>query len=137
MNPEINDKLLARKIKPTAMRQLVLNLFTQRNSALSLPELEHLFSKVDKSTLFRTLKTFEDNKLIHRIDDGSGSVKYALCTESCQCNPEDLHVHFYCIKCNHTYCLNEIPVPTLSVPLHFTLESISIVVKGVCANCKR
>lgn len=137
MNSEINDKLEARRIKPTAMRQLVLNLFTQRNSALSLPELEHLFSKVDKSTLFRTLKTFEDNKLIHRIDDGTGSVKYALCTESCQCNPEDLHVHFYCTDCNHTYCLNEIPVPALNMPVHFSLESISIVVKGICSNCKR
>lgn len=118
------------------MRELVLKVLSEQAVAISLVELEQKFEKVDKVTLYRTLKTFEENKLIHSIDDGTGSVKYALCTESCQCNPQDLHVHFFCTVCQHTYCLNDIPVPSVKLPVHFNLESISMVVKGICSNCK-
>lgn len=133
---ENSDNLLNnRYIKPTAMRELVLKVLTEQTTAISLAELEHKFEKADKVTLYRTLKTFEENKLIHSIDDGSGSVKYALCTETCQCNPQDLHVHFHCTKCQNTYCLNDVPVPSLDLPVYFTPASINIVVKGICANC--
>jgi Fur family ferric uptake transcriptional regulator len=136
MNETPDNLLNNRNIKPTAMRELVLKVLTEQTTAISLAELEHKFQKADKVTLYRTLKTFEENKLIHSIDDGTGSVKYALCTESCQCSPQDLHVHFYCAKCQRTYCLNEIPVPSIKLPVHFSLESITMVVKGICSNCK-
>lgn len=130
------EKLQKRLIKPTAMRDLVLKVLTDQKSAISLSELEHKFEKVDRVTLFRTLKTFEANKLIHSIDDGSGSIKYALCIDSCMCNPEDLHVHFKCTKCQETYCLSDIPVPAISLPKGFELKTINMVVKGKCSNCK-
>ena len=136
MNETPDNLLNNRNIKPTAMRELVLKVLTEQTTAISLADLEHKFQKADKVTLYRTLKTFEENKLIHSIDDGTGSVKYALCTESCQCSPQDLHVHFYCTKCQRTYCLNEIPVPSIKLPAHFSLESITMVVKGICSNCK-
>ncbi|MCK9613280.1 MAG: transcriptional repressor [Bacteroidales bacterium] len=132
-----NDKLHNRNIKPTAMRELVLRVLTDQKSAISLAELEVKFEKADKSTLYRTLKTFEENKLIHSIDDGTGSVKYALCRETCHCHPEDLHVHFLCTKCNKTYCLNDVPVPEVNLPVHFTLESVNMVIKGICSNCQK
>jgi Fur family ferric uptake transcriptional regulator len=130
------EKLFKRHIQPTAMRDLVLRVLTDQKSAISLSELENKFEKADRVTLFRTLKTFEANKLIHSIDDGSGSVKYALCLDKCMCNPEDLHVHFKCTKCQETFCLNEIPVPAISLPAGFELKTINMVVKGVCSNCK-
>jgi len=117
------------------MRELVLKVFSEQTTAISLADLEREFTKADRVTLYRTLKTFEDNKLIHHIDDGTGSIKYALCTETCECNPQDLHVHFLCSQCNQTYCLNDIPVPSVNLPINFSLKSISMVVKGVCANC--
>lgn len=133
---DIEKKLKNRNIKPTAMRQLVLQVLTNQQTTISLTELEHKFDKADKTTLYRTLKTFEENKLIHSIDDGTGSVKYALCQDSCECHPEDLHVHFLCVKCKQTYCLNNIPVPKINLPVSFVLESVNMVVKGICANCK-
>lgn len=135
MKSNIDEQLGHRNIKPTAMRELVLKVFSEQSSAISVADLERQFEKADRVTLYRTLKTFEEKKLIHHIDDGSGSVKYALCTESCECNPEDLHVHFLCTKCNQTFCLNDMPVPSLNLPVNFNLDSISMVVKGVCANC--
>lgn len=137
MKEEIDKKLESKNIKPTAMRQLVLQILTKQKTAISLPELENKFEKVDKATLYRTLKTFEKNKLIHSIDDGTGSVKYALCQDSCECHPNDLHVHFLCTNCNQTYCLNDISVPSINLPSSFTLESVNMVVKGTCSICSK
>ena len=132
---DTDDKLTSRNIKPTAMRELVFDILTEQTAAISLSDLEQNFHKSDKVTLYRTLKTFEEKKLIHSIDDGTGAVKYALCKESCQCHPEELHVHFLCLKCQHTFCLNDIPIPFIKLPVNFSIENINMVVKGVCANC--
>ena len=126
---KLEEKLNKRNIKATAMRDLVLKVLTEQKSAISLTELEYKFEKADRVTLYRTLKTFEKNKLIHSIDDGSGSIRYALCLDNCMCNPSDLHVHFNCIKCHQTFCLNEIPVPGIVLPAGFELDSINMVVK--------
>lgn len=128
-------KLIKKNLKPTAMRELVLEALMEQQVAVCLSDLEKMFDKVDKTTLYRTLKTFEKNKLIHSIDDGTGAVKYALCKETCQCHPEDLHVHFFCIKCQHTFCLNDIPIPSINLPVNFSLENVNMVAKGVCSNC--
>ncbi|VBB45781.1 Zinc uptake regulation protein ZUR [uncultured Paludibacter sp.] len=132
-----DNKLLNKNVKPTAMRELVLNALLEQNVAISLSDLEKKFNRVDKVTLYRTLKTFEEKKLIHSIDDGTGAVKYALCKETCQCHPEELHVHFYCLKCQHTFCLTDIPIPSINLPVNFSIENINMVVKGVCSNCKK
>ena len=137
MQKDIDSKLNAKNIKPTAMRQLVLQVLTKQSTAISLPELESKFDKADKATLYRTLKTFEKNKLIHSIDDGTGSVKYALCQDSCECHPNDLHVHFLCTNCNHTFCLNDISVPSINLPSSFSLDSVNMVVKGICSICSK
>ena len=134
---ETEKKLTMRNIKPTAMRELVLKVLTEQDRAISLADLEQKFDNADKTTLYRTLKTFEENKLIHSIDDGTGSVKYALCKENCQCHPEDLHVHFLCTKCQQTYCLNDISIPSIDLPTNFKLETINMVVKGICSNCDK
>ncbi len=136
-NEKTDRKLQSKNIKPTAMRELVLRVLTEEKTAISLPELESKFENAEKTTLYRTLKTFEKHKLIHSIDDGSGTVRYALCSDSCVCDPEDLHVHFFCTKCKKTYCLNDIPVPAINLPVGFTLENVNMVVKGICSNCSK
>ena len=70
---DTDDKLTSRNIKPTAMRELVLDILTEQTAAISLSDLEQSFHKSDKVTLYRTLKTFEENKLIHSIDDGTAN----------------------------------------------------------------
>ncbi len=134
---ETDNKLTMRNIKPTAMRELVLKVLSEQDKAISLADLEQKFDNADKTTLYRTLKTFEENKLIHSIDDGTGAVKYALCKETCQCHPEDLHVHFLCTKCQQTYCLTDISIPSIALPVNFSLETINMVVKGICSNCDK
>lgn len=136
MKGEIEKKLKHRNIKPTAMRELVYEILAKSKKALSLYEIEQQFDNVERSTIFRTLKTFQDQLLIHRVDDGTGAVKYALCDEDCTCQPDNLHVHFLCNRCGQTHCLKDMPVPEMKLPKDFSVESANFVIKGICSNCK-
>lgn len=133
---QIEDRLEHNSIKPTAMRVLLLQHLMGLDKATSLKDLEEAFCRADKSTLFRTLKTFEKYKLVHRIDDGSGLVKYALCMEGCECAPQDQHFHFHCRKCQNTYCLPDQPIPQIKLPTTFELEKVNFVIQGLCGSCK-
>lgn len=135
MNPGLEKTLLAREISPTSMRILVLKELQNSDHAVSLNDLEVLFGQADKTTLYRTLKTFEKNKLVHSIDDGTGSVKYALCEETCECLPEQSHLHFHCNKCELTFCLNEIHFPKISLPKNFIAKETNLVITGLCDKC--
>ena len=73
--------------------------------------------------------------MIHSIDDGSGSLKYAVCDNSCNCVVQDLHSHFYCEKCHRTFCLEGTHIPVIDLPKGFTLHSINYVLKGICPEC--
>ena len=113
------DKLARRDIKPTAIRLLILKNMMEVGRAVSLLDLETLLDTVDKST----------------IDDGSGSLKYAVCDNSCNCVVQDLHSHFYCEKCHRTFCLEGTHIPVIDLPKGFALHSINYVLKGVCPEC--
>jgi Fur family ferric uptake transcriptional regulator len=137
MNAGTEQKLVDKKINPTAMRLLVLDLLLKQNSAISLSDIEKGLEPADRTTIYRTLKTFEEKGLTHVIDDGTGSPKYALCLEECDANEHhDLHVHFYCISCKETFCLPNCKIPDLSLPKDFTATEMNLVVKGVCDRCK-
>ena len=56
---------------------------------------------------------FEENGIVHQIEDGTGITKYALCEPGCNCEIEqDLHLHFRCSNCNETVCLTEHKIPS-------------------------
>lgn len=136
MKGDIDKKLQQKNIKPTAMRELVYGVLDKNRKALSLYEIEQQFDNVDRSTIFRTLKTFQDNLLIHSVDDGSGAVKYALCDDDCTCSLDDLHYHFLCTKCGQTHCLKNMPIPKVDLPEGFNFENANFVIKGTCPNCQ-
>ena len=99
-------KLEQREIKPTAIRLLILKTMMQHKEAFSLLDLENELDTVDKSTIYRTITLFLAHHLIHGIDDGTGSLKYAVCSNDCNCEVDDLHTHFYCENC-HQHVLYE------------------------------
>jgi len=136
----IINLLEQRGIKPTAMRILVLKEMVNASEASSLLSLEERLDTVDKSTIYRCITLFLTNHLIHAIDDGSGSFKYAVCDSQCHCGEEgehldDLHAHFYCEKCKRTFCLSRIHVPLVSLPGDFKVHDINYVLKGICPEC--
>ena len=125
-------------VKSTAMRLLVLQFLLTKKVAISLTDLENDFEKSDRTTLYRTLQTFVKSELAHKIEDGTGIPKYALCDENCHCDIErDLHLHFHCKKCNETTCITDSKIPQINVPEGFLIEGISLIATGVCNKCNR
>ena len=136
MNKTIENILSNREIKPTSMRLLVLQELLESKTAIGIKELEDRFDKVDKVTLYRTLKTFEKKKLIHTIQDGTNELKYAACEEGCECAPQEQHVHFHCHQCDETFCFTKSIIPSVDIPTGFSADSVTMVYQGVCPNCK-
>lgn len=135
-NDEIYKKLESKNVKPTAMRTLVYKTLVDSSKALSLSDLEQRFDRVERSTIYRSLKTFEENFIVHPVDDGTGSVKYAVCDDNCTCSVHDLHVHFYCTSCGKTYCLKELSIPNIKLPEGYTFNKAQFIITGVCPHCK-
>jgi Fur family ferric uptake transcriptional regulator len=133
---KIVKKLESKGIRPTAMRLMTYRRLAQLNVAVSLGDLGKDFESSERSTLFRTMKTFEEKGIVHQIEDGTGIIKYALCEENCECEVgNDLHLHFHCNNCNETVCLTERKIPHISLPDGYITEDINLVVKGICEKC--
>lgn len=137
MSENVEILLQARDIKPTAMRMLILKHMLVFSRAFKLSDLEAVMETVDKSTIFRTITLFHEKQLIHSIDDGSGAIKYSVCSSNCNCSISDTHAHFYCLHCYKTFCLDKVAVPDLKIPDNLVPISINLVIKGFCEECKK
>lgn len=133
----IEEIFKIKDVKPTAVRIVVLRYLLEQKTAQSLKDIEVGLDQSDRSSIFRTLKTFEDHKVIHSIEDGSGMTKYAVCVEGCNCDPEDLHYHFYCTSCEMTFCLLDHPIPLVNLPNNFKMAQANMVIKGLCDKCNQ
>ncbi|RPD44033.1 Fur family transcriptional regulator [Paracnuella aquatica] len=136
MNEELEAMLVEKGISPTAMRILVLEYLLKQTTTTSLQDLERDFSYSDRTTLYRTLKTFEEKGLVHEIKDGTETTKYALCAAACKAGSHyDLHLHFYCYSCKQTFCLPKHKVPDVLLPEAFILKELNLIAKGICNTC--
>jgi len=131
---------MAHGIRPTSNRMLVVREMLHVSEPLSLKQLDNRILTMDRSSIFRVLQVLSASHLLHEIDDGSGAMKYEFCIDS---NAEDEmhqhddeHVHFFCEQCHHTFCLQDTPIPTVSLPEGFSVRSSNYVLHGLCPNCQ-
>ncbi|MCG9970872.1 Fur family transcriptional regulator [Christiangramia crocea] len=135
---KIERLLRQHHIRPTAIRLLMYKFLHEKNVAVTLNDIESGFDKSERTTLYRTIKTFEKNGLVHQIDDGTGVAKYALDEpENQKGNSQDLHLHFHCTSCNETVCLTDHKIPHISLPKGFVTQDMNLVLKGTCDKCNR
>ncbi|QNJ99099.1 Fur family transcriptional regulator [Constantimarinum furrinae] len=133
---EIENTLKNKNVRPTAMRILIYKYMAEKEIAVALTDIENAFTKADRTTLYRTLKTFEERGIVHQIDDGTNISKYALCEPGCNCEIEqDLHLHFHCNNCDETVCLTEHKIPQVNLPDGYIAENANLVIKGICEKC--
>lgn len=123
-------------MRSTPSRQEILHLFLLRDHALSHGDIEkEINNSLDRVTVYRTLKTFLDKGLIHKVLDDEGSLKYALCSEACSgTGHHHDHVHFKCTKCGQTNCLN-VEIPAVRLPKGYQAEEVNLLIQGVCERC--
>ncbi|MBO5562801.1 MAG: transcriptional repressor [Bacteroidales bacterium] len=123
-------------VKPTANRILIARALSGAGRPMSMTELEERLETIDKSNVFRTLTLFRDAHLVHVLEDAGDGVRYELCHSHHDDEDDDVHVHFYCEKCHRTLCLEDIPVPPVSVPEGFESHTVSYLLKGICPDCR-
>lgn len=132
---QILNTLSHHGVKPTANRIIIARALAEAHNPLSLGDLEVSVATIDKSSIFRTLATFKEHGLVHVIEDGSDSAKYELCRGTGDEHDDDRHVHFYCERCNRTFCLSQVHIPQVQLPAGYLARGVNYLVKGLCPRC--
>lgn len=133
-NTNILKKLSDKNTKPTSMRVLVYDALANQNAAMSISDIEMYLGNVDRTTIYRTLKTFEAKGLVHHIQEDNLS-SYLLCHDGCSEEAhKDWHLHFYCKICKKTVCREDVLLPE-----HFDttlrIDEVQFFAKGICEDC--
>jgi putative ferric uptake regulation protein len=134
---QIEGLLEQHGIKLTANRILIAKIMSTLDYPISMKELETMLLTMDKSSIFRTLSLFKSHHLVHQMEDGNDIVRYELCHSHSEEEDEDIHVHFYCEHCHRTFCLNEIPVPQVNLPVGYRQTAVNYMIKGICPDCSQ
>lgn len=129
----VEEHLEEHGVKPTAVRILVWRCAQRQHSAFTLGDMEEWLPEMDRSSIFRALRLFSEHHLLHEIDDGTGFRKYCVCR--CQGGQHLSHLHFTCVRCGHTYCLQDYEIPIVALPDGFVMDEAEYVVKGTCPKC--
>ena len=141
MKPTANDVLKHKKLRVTPARTEVLSIFIKESSALSHSDIEKkLGPNFDRVTLYRTLSSFVESGLIHKVPDETGAQRFAYCNHDHHEHEGEhthTHVHFNCQKCNRTYCLDDIHIPVVNLPKGFFQNESVYLVKGSCDKCSK
>lgn len=133
------DLLYKHDLRRTASRMSVLDVLRESNNALSEGEIEaQIQGLCDRATIYRTLKTFEEKGLIHKVLDETNTLRYAMCSEQ-ECGHhhghQHDHLHFKCVKCGTTMCLSHHFISHIPLPEGFIAESSNFLVVGTCKAC--
>ena len=128
--------LKSHQLKATDCRLDVLEYFISSDFALSQKDLEDKLYQYDRVTLYRTLHSFLESGLVHRIPNDSGMASYGICHDDCTPDAHhDNHLHFKCNECGHIECLEEAKVPKVSLPEGYQVEHTNLIVDGLCESC--
>jgi Fur family ferric uptake transcriptional regulator len=135
---KVTPEILLKKhgLRVTQTRLEVLNLFLSEKVAVSNQDIESQLPGLDRITLYRTLKSFENKGVIHKAVDGTETPKFALCHEECtEASHHHHHVHFHCEKCENTFCVDTIQIPTIRSPKGYEVHSTDVILNGLCEKC--
>jgi Fur family transcriptional regulator, ferric uptake regulator len=139
MTTRVDDILRRNSLSVTESRKKILSLFLNVHGALAHGDIERKAGeKFDRVTVYRTLQTFVEKGIIHTIPTTDNSVRYALCKDNCsEGHHHDNHVHFICLQCGSTLCLEDVAVPEIKMRKGFSINEIEVVAKGICLNCQQ
>lgn len=128
------EVLYSRQLKRTSCREGIIDVMMAAGRALSENEIrERLPGNYDRTTFYRSFKTLEEYKIIHKIIIDNQLSKYSLDNSVTH---KSEHAHFYCNDCQTVTCLYSIPVQDVRLPDGFTAAEKEILIKGTCPDCK-
>ena len=123
-------------LKATPARMEVIRAIGNDHLAYSHGDMEMLFDAMDRVTLYRVLKDFEDAGIVHKIIDFDGVTRFALCRNDCpDGHHDDSHINFHCKTCDKMFCLDAVEAPPIKLPAGFKATGAQMVVYGYCDRC--
>jgi len=135
-----SEKILKKhSLRHTECRTEVLSHFLNKSVAISHTDLEEVFDKkFDRVTLYRTLKSFLEHGIIHKVLDNESTPKYAVCAETCEVSHHRHdHVHFKCTQCLQTQCIENVHFPHFTAPEGFIFSDVNVLITGICKDCNK
>ena len=137
MNTQVKELLKEHSLRLTQGRADVISIFLNRNVAISHGDVESdVDGKYDRVTIYRTLKSFLEKGLIHKVLDDTGATRYALCNDGCsEVNHQHNHIHFKCQVCDETTCLDYVNIPDVTLPSGFMMAESNYLITGTCDKC--
>ena len=132
---QTTDLLRDHGLRSTPARAAVVGHLLAAKAAAPLVDLVAV-ADADRITLYRTLKTLEEQGLVHRINDANGNGLYALCQGDCSPAAHvHAHPHFQCDDCGNPFCLPEVAAPEVVLPKGYRLQEVHVTYQGSCADC--
>lgn len=130
------DILKRHDLRVTSCRLDVIEFFLCHSKAISQGDLEARFDTYDRVTLYRTLGSFLESGIIHKIPNESGNAAYGLCYDTCTpgVHVHD-HIHFKCNACGTIECVDGKAVPQVSLPSGYQINAVNMIIDGVCLAC--
>lgn len=121
-------------VRKTKSLELLLNIFDNKNSAISAVELIKITaSKINKTTVYRILDRMEEEGIIHSFNDSNGIRWFAKSKNCSSHHQSDVHAHLQCKDCGGIKCLNvEIEIPTVN---NVQIDATEIMLTGTCEEC--
>ncbi|MEN9919185.1 MAG: hypothetical protein RL662_1621 [Bacteroidota bacterium] len=122
-------------LKNTGCRKHIINELIKSEAALSESNIKDVLPDLfDRVTFYRSLKTLEENNIIHKVVLHDATVKYALNKDLLTQNE---HAHFHCVTCHDVLCIDAaISATAVDLPNGFLLSSTQVLLEGTCPNCK-
>jgi Fe2+ or Zn2+ uptake regulation protein len=137
----IGERLRGAGLRRTPVRLAVLSAVTSSRAPLGAPDvIRRLADGTDAVTVYRTLNTLAENKLLHRVRGEDGAGRYAASGGGERRHRDHPHAHFVCDACGGVECLDRVPVPAELVRpkdlgRRYDVTYAELVVHGVCPKC--
>ncbi len=123
-------------LKKTKTRELVKNILVESNVPLSAYDIFNQLKdeNITLSSIYRTLDTFHQNKLVTKDITNEKVSKYTLIKEE--------HKHFLeCKECHSSTPLDFCPYHTANKKIkkdtNFTVDEHNLIIFGICEKCNK
>lgn len=145
METELKNILREHGLKVTKVRLKVLQLLLSRGIAMSHTQISEELNDatIDKVTLYRTLNSFTEAGIAHKVANEDRNWLYAVYAEGSHKHDhhdshDHDHAHFVCDACDKIYCF---PIEDSLIKLNHIKEGFQVTSKelrlhGTCPICQ-
>ena len=134
------DEILKKNtLKRTPVRVGVLAILGGAAAPLDVVDiLKRLPALTEPVTVYRTLNTFIEKKLIHRVRGEDRSWRYALGDR--KSTAEHQHAHFVCDGCGKVECVDDVKIPPKVLAAvepgpGYQINYPEVLLHGTCPKC--